>query len=141
MNERLKAARERVTGLCEAVQAAHVRRDELRADDADAAAQREADAELRLQREALEQARTDLAEVEKHARRLAKGSFNVELRNMARLALRDVDAVPRWRDGAASQRVAREGARSPRRAGLRPVARPGRARVARLARSFAAALG
>jgi len=93
MRETLEAARARVAALVETVQRAHARRDELRAEAAEAGAQREADAELRLQREALEVARRDLVRVEREAKAQAALALEAELRAMAAHLLRDVDGV------------------------------------------------
>jgi len=93
MQERLEAARDRVAALVETVQRAQARRAELLAEGADAAAQRGAEAELRLQREALEVARGELARLEREAKAQATRALEAELAEMAARVLRDVDAV------------------------------------------------
>jgi len=93
MQERLEAARDRVAALVETVALAQARREALRGEGADAAAQRAADAELGLQRAALEVARDELARIEREAKAQATRALDAELQAMAAHLLRDVDAV------------------------------------------------
>lgn len=89
MTDRLEAARDRVAELVERVHRAHAAQ-EAAADDA---SRRGADAELRLLREALAQARADLVLVERQARGDAQARFERELRDLAARIAADVDRV------------------------------------------------
>lgn len=89
MTDRLEAARDRVAGLVERVHRAHAAREGA----ADEGQRRAAEAELRLTRAALEQARADLVMLEKRDRCAAQERFEGELRDLAARTLADVDRV------------------------------------------------
>jgi len=85
----IERARARVADLVATVQRARAARDAA----TDDAARRGAEAELHLQREALEVARDDLAQLERASRQAAQEDFNAELRSLADRIAADVDAL------------------------------------------------